>query len=175
MNSVTSPSHAFGNRPVMTAQEVPIDSASSTERRAVMTALSKAESAELAGPIQRHWPRLHIRDLRAPEIGLVMLRGRIGGDGAAFNLGEATVTRAVVELHSGYRGYGQRLGRQPTSARLAAVIDALWQDDTQRRLVESEIVAPIQRRLAAETSRTKAETAATKVDFFTLVRGDPDV
>ncbi len=139
-----------------------------------MAALAKAEPAELAGPIERYWPRLDIRDLRAPEVGLVMLRGRIGGDGAAFNLGEATVTRAVVELSSGHRGYGQRLGRQPATARLAAVVDALWQDEAERVRVESEIVAPIRRRLAVETSRTKAETAATKVDFFTLVRGDPD-
>jgi alpha-D-ribose 1-methylphosphonate 5-triphosphate synthase subunit PhnG len=158
----------------MAIQETPAEFVPSTARSAVMAALAKAEPEELTGPIKRYWPHLDIRDLRAPEVGLVMLRGRIGGDGAAFNLGEATVTRAVVELHTGYRGYGQRLGRQRTSARLAAVIDALWQDDTQRELVESEIVAPIQRRLAAETLRTKAETAATKVDFFTLVRGDPD-
>jgi alpha-D-ribose 1-methylphosphonate 5-triphosphate synthase subunit PhnG len=174
VKSVTSPSHVFGNRPVMVAQEAPKDSVSSTARLAVMAALAKAEPAELEGPVERLWPRLDIRDLRAPEIGLVMLRGRIGGDGAAFNLGEATVTRAVVELPGGYRGYGQRLGRQPLAARLAAIVDALWQDDTERARVESEIVTPIRRRLAVEASRTKAETAATKVDFFTLVRGDPD-
>jgi alpha-D-ribose 1-methylphosphonate 5-triphosphate synthase subunit PhnG len=158
----------------MSIQETPAESVPSTARSAVMAALAKAEPEELAGPIKRYWPHLDIRDLRVPEIGLVMLRGRIGGDGAAFNLGEATVTRAVVELPSGHRGYGQRLGRQPAAARLAAVVDALWQDDTERVLVEREIVTPIRRRLAAETSRTKAETAATKVDFFTLVRGDPD-
>jgi alpha-D-ribose 1-methylphosphonate 5-triphosphate synthase subunit PhnG len=139
-----------------------------------MAALAKAEPEELAGPIGRHWPGLDIRDLRAPEIGLVMLRGRIGGDGSAFNVGEATVTRAVVELPGGFRGFGQRLGRQPIAARLAAVVDALWQDDNERERVEAAIIAPIRRRLAAEQARTKAETAATKVDFFTLVRGDPD-
>lgn len=146
----------------------------SIERRTVMATLARANAEELAGPIARHWQTLDIRDLRAPEIGLVMVRGRIGGDGAAFNLGEATVTRAVVELPGGYRGYGQRLGRQPMAARLAAVVDALWQDNAERARVESEIVAPIRHRLAAEISRSKAQTAATKVDFFTLVRGDPE-
>lgn len=158
----------------MVSQGLQTDSGSSSARRTVMAALSSAELTELSGPIERNWPRLEIRDLRAPEIGLVMLRGRIGGDGAPFNLGEATVTRAVVELPGGFRGYGQRLGRQPVAARLAAVIDALWQDDTERAQIEREIVAPIRRRLAIKTLRTKSETAATKVDFFTLVRGDPD-
>ena len=37
-------------------------------------------------------------ELRAAETGLVMLRGRIGGDGDPFNLGEATVTRAAVQI-----------------------------------------------------------------------------
>jgi alpha-D-ribose 1-methylphosphonate 5-triphosphate synthase subunit PhnG len=174
VKSVTGSSHDFGNHPHMESQDPPSIPVSFAARRTVMAALAKAEAVELAEPIRRHWPSLDIRDLRAPETGLVMLRGRIGGDGAAFNLGEATVTRAVVELPGGYRGYGQRLGRQPEAARLAAVIDALWQDEDQRDRVQREIVAPICRRLVAETARTKAETAATKVDFFTLVRGDPD-
>ena len=56
-----------------------------------------------------------------------MLRGRAGGDGAPFNVGEATVTRAIVELPSGERGYGHILGRDAERARLAAILDALWQ------------------------------------------------
>jgi alpha-D-ribose 1-methylphosphonate 5-triphosphate synthase subunit PhnG len=158
----------------MVSSESRPDLASIDARRAVMAAVARAETAELSNPIARLWSDLDIRDLRAPEIGLVMLRGRMGGDGAAFNLGEATVTRAVVELPGGLRGYGQRFGRQVEAARLAAVVDALWQDDAERIKVEAEIVAPIRRRLAAERARTAAETAATKVDFFTLVRGDPD-
>ncbi|MGL4635450.1 MAG: phosphonate C-P lyase system protein PhnG [Beijerinckiaceae bacterium] len=146
----------------------------SVARQSAMATLARAELQELAEPIERHWNNLDIRDLRAPEIGLVMVQGRIGGDGAAFNLGEATVTRAVVELPGGFRGYGQRLGRDIRSTRLAAVVDALWQDDAQRSKVETAILHPIRNRLAAEATRSKAETAATKVDFFTLVRGDPD-
>jgi alpha-D-ribose 1-methylphosphonate 5-triphosphate synthase subunit PhnG len=139
-----------------------------------MAVLARASLDELSAPVARLWPALDVRDLRAPEIGLVMLRGRMGGDGAAFNLGEATVTRAVVELPGGLRGYGQRLGRQPAAARLAAIVDALWQDGNERERVEAEIVAPVRRRLAAEKFQDMTETAATRVDFFTLVRGDPD-
>ena len=50
-------------------------------------------------------------ELRAAESGLVMVRGRIGGDGAPFNLGEATVTRATVRLASGEVGFAYVLGR----------------------------------------------------------------
>jgi alpha-D-ribose 1-methylphosphonate 5-triphosphate synthase subunit PhnG len=139
-----------------------------------MAAFARARTSELAEPVSRLWPDLAARDLRAPEIGLVMLRGRIGGDGAAFNLGEATVTRAVVEIAGGYRGYGQRLGREPATARLAAVADALWQNEQERARVEAEIVAPIRNRLAAESLQAKSEAAATKVDFFTLVRGESE-
>ena len=101
-----------------------------------------------------------------------MLRGRAGGDGAPFNVGEATVTRAIVELPSGERGYGHILGRDAERARLAAILDALWQRRDQRAEVEAEALAPIAARLAAERAKTDAETAATRVNFFTLVRGE---
>lgn len=137
-----------------------------------MALLARATELELAEPLARNWPELPVRELKKPEIGLVMVRGRTGGDGAAFNLGEATVTRAVIELAGGQRGYGQMLGRKPTLARLAAIADGLWQDQNEQPLVERDILAPIRLRLAREKARTSAETAATRVDFFTLVRGD---
>jgi alpha-D-ribose 1-methylphosphonate 5-triphosphate synthase subunit PhnG len=143
-------------------------------RQAAMAAFARATPDEIAEPVARLWGSVAARDLRAPEIGLVMLRGRIGGDGASFNLGEATVTRAVVEIAGGFRGYGQRLGREPATARLAAIADALWQDENERGRVEAEIITPIRNRISAERLLTKSEAAATKVDFFTLVRGDSE-
>lgn len=137
-----------------------------------MGLLARAEPDELSRPLARLWPNLKVQELRKPEVGLVMLRGRIGGDGAPFNIGEATMTRAVVEISGGDRGFGQVLGRKPDLARMAAIIDAVAQRAADHQLVASEIVAPIARRLAAEKARTAAETAATKVDFFTLVRGE---
>jgi alpha-D-ribose 1-methylphosphonate 5-triphosphate synthase subunit PhnG len=139
-----------------------------------MALAARAREAELAEPLARHWPDLQVRELKAPEIGLVMVRGRMGGDGAPFNLGEATVTRAVVEIGTGHRGHGQMLGRKPKLARLAAIADALWQDEAARPLVEDEVLRPIRQRLDAERAAADAETAATRVDFFTLVRGDPE-
>ncbi len=137
-----------------------------------MAVFSRAETHELAGPINRLWPSLIVRDLKAPETGLIMLRGRMGGDGRTFNLGEATMARAIVELADGRRGYGHVLGRDQSRARLAAIADALWQGAADHDLVEREIVAPVSARLTHENARQRAEAAATKVDFFTLVRGE---
>ena len=141
-------------------------------RRIAMSVLARAETSELSGPIGRFWPGLQARDLKAPETGLIMLRGRMGGDGKAFNLGEATIARAVVELADGRRGYGHVLGRDQVRARLAAIADALWQGAADQEIVEREIIAPVSARLTHERARKRAETAATKVDFFTLVRGE---
>jgi alpha-D-ribose 1-methylphosphonate 5-triphosphate synthase subunit PhnG len=137
-----------------------------------MAVFSRAEARELRDPITRHWPHLEVHDLQPVKAGLVMLRGRIGGDGRVFNLGEATMVRAVVEFNDGRRGYGHVLGRDGERARLAAIADALWQNDKDRGLVEREIVAPISARLTHAKSRKRSEAAATKVDFFTLVRGE---
>lgn len=141
-------------------------------RAVVMSLLARATADELQKPLQAHWPNLAFTPVRAPETGLVMLRGRMGGDGAPFNLGEATVTRAVVELATGERGYGQFLGRDKARAEQAALIEALAQRKADREMVEREVLAPIRQRLAEEAQKKRAETAATRVDFFTLVRAE---
>jgi alpha-D-ribose 1-methylphosphonate 5-triphosphate synthase subunit PhnG len=110
-------------------------------------------------------------ELRPPETGLVMLRGRIGGDGSPFNLGEAPVTRAAVRIASGEVGFSYILGRDAKKARLCAICDALWQS-RHRASVERWVLAPIQARLEAARAAERAQTAATRVDFFTLVRGE---
>lgn len=115
---------------------------------------------------------LGIAPVRGPEIGLVMLRGRIGGGGSSFNLGEASVTRASVRLASGEIGHAMILGRDAEKARLAAAFDAAWQNRAMRGRIEAEIVAP-SLALEADADRLRAEEAeATRVDFFTMARGE---
>ena len=67
-------------------------------------------------------PQLRCEFLRRPETGLVMLRGRAGGTGQAFNLGEASVTRCSVRLSDGQVGTGYVLGRDQRKAELVAVL-----------------------------------------------------
>ena len=131
--------------------------------RATILELEEAVRALHDGPVD---------DVRRPETGLVMLRGRTGGDGAPFNFGEATVTRAAVRVAGdGPVGLSYILGRDIARARAAATIDALWQAGRHDE-VEAVLLGPVRTRLAAEDAAAAARTAATRVDFFTMVRGE---
>ena len=141
-------------------------------RRAAMGLLARATLAELEAGLAAFDETGGAHEVRRPQTGLVMLRGRIGGTGAPFNLGEATVTRAAVRLPSGEVGHAYLLGRDAGRARLAALADALWQQPFARERLEAAILAPVRRRLEAQAAVQDARTAATKVDFFTLVRGE---
>ena len=141
-------------------------------RRTAMAILAAVPAAEF----RRCWNEAAIaaeaETLRGPEIGLVAVRGRIGGGGAPFNVGEATVTRATVRLATGEVGHAYLLGRDGERARLAATIDALLQRAETAGEVEERVLAPLRALQAAEENRRRAETAATKVDFFTVARGE---
>ena len=142
------------------------------ERKAVMATLAQASGDDIA----RLWGEAGLTSeaelLRGPETGLVTVRGRIGGGGAPFNLGEVTVTRATVRLASGSVGHAQALGTDREKARLCAIFDALWQEEATKGFVEDRLLSPISSRIAAEAGLKAEETAATRVDFFTMVRGD---
>ena len=116
-----------------TASESPSPNGDATAwRRDAMALLVEGETAELAGLLNAVGELPVHEDIRRAECGLVMVRGRIGGDGAPFNLGEATVARAAVRLASGEVGFGYVLGRDCEKARLAALCDALLQSDRYR-------------------------------------------
>jgi len=156
--------------PIETTSPIAGAETSAAARREVMALAAKATPYELRAV--RDLAPAGVVDLRAPEVGLVMLRGRIGGSGGPFNLGEATVARAAVRLPSGATGFGHVLGRDRAKARDAALVDALWVEGTARERLEREILTPLAARIARDETRRSAEVAATRVDFFTLVRGD---
>lgn len=144
------------------------------QRRGAMAVLAQAQANDIARGLKIVGGDVAFTDARPAEIGLVMLRGRIGGGGAPFNIGEATVTRAAVRLASGETGFGYVLGRDREKARLAALCDALWQVDAKRQPVEDHIIAPLRQQQLERRALARAQTAATRVDFFTLVRGEDD-
>jgi alpha-D-ribose 1-methylphosphonate 5-triphosphate synthase subunit PhnG len=141
-------------------------------RRVAMAVLARAPADELKRLWYASGLAADVEDIRAPETGLVTVRGRIGGGGASFNLGEATVTRATVRLASGEIGHAYALGRDREKVRLAAALDALWQKPEMRPEVERRVIGPLSERLATDDARRRAETAATRVEFFTMVRGE---
>ncbi|MNO66251.1 Alpha-D-ribose 1-methylphosphonate 5-triphosphate synthase subunit PhnG [compost metagenome] len=126
--------------------------------------------------LERHWQALALdcqhRALRGPEIGLAMLRGRVGGRGNAFNLGEMTVVRASVVLDDGTLGHGWVAGRDRRHAELIALLDACAQKPEWAARIDHELLQPLEAELAARHAETSRKAAATRVDFFTLVRGD---
>jgi alpha-D-ribose 1-methylphosphonate 5-triphosphate synthase subunit PhnG len=140
-------------------------------RKAAMAVLAHSKAADIARHLDAVALPAH-ENLREAEDGLVMVRGRIGGDGAPFNLGEATVSRAAVRLATGEVGFGYTLGRDRDKARMIALCDALVQSDEFAGAVEEKILAPLRATIVSRQSRKAAETAATRVDFYTLVRGE---
>ncbi|MCC6008559.1 MAG: phosphonate C-P lyase system protein PhnG [Rhodobacteraceae bacterium] len=110
--------------------------------------------------------------LRAPEIGAVMLRGRMGAVGASFNLGELTVTRCALRLEeTGAVGHALVSGRDVAKAEVAALVDALMQTEVAAGLREG-LLAPLQAEENAARTARAARAAATRVEFFTLARGE---
>lgn len=137
-------------------------------RRDWMSVLAKATPARLADLM----PDLPPHDmLRPPEIGAVMLQGRIGGTGAPFNLGEMTVTRCSVRLAGGAVGHACVQGRDKGHATRAAVADALMQTDAAQK-IDSDVLKLLRSEGAAKREGRAAKAAATRVEFFTMVRGE---
>lgn len=141
-------------------------------RKTAMAAFARASEDQLRKLGQAAGLPLDAELLRGPETGLVTVRGRIGGGGAPFNTGEATVTRATVRLPSGQIGHAYALGRDKEKVRIAAILDAAWCSPETREIVEIKVVTPLVRTAAEADAKRRAETAATKVDFFTMVRGE---
>ncbi|CDP50924.1 PhnG protein [Devosia sp. DBB001] len=150
--------------------EASLKSERDAERQWVMAALAAAPTRALAQIWDAWADKPQTQRVRGPETGLVMVRGRTGGGGSPFNLGEATVTRATVRLSTGEIGHSYALGRDGEKAVVAATLDALWQTGARQRVMDA-VVALEQAALDADEQR-RAETAATRVNFFTMVRGE---
>jgi alpha-D-ribose 1-methylphosphonate 5-triphosphate synthase subunit PhnG len=141
-------------------------------RQELMQICAQATEAELAAALDALVPRPAATDVRPTESGLIMLRGRIGGSGAPFNFGEATVTRATVRLSTGEIGFSYLLGRAGMRARLAAILEAAAQRPEYRRAILRHLILPVSERAARERQVMREEAEATRVEFFTLVRGE---
>lgn len=141
------------------------------ERRRWLAVLARASRAELEEAVAGQQPMLAAQPVRPPETGMVMVRGRVGGTGDAFNLGEVTVTRCALRL-AGTLGVGYTLGRDKGKAELIATLDALLQDSGRRTRLLREVVEPLQRRQTAARDAASGAAASSRVEFFTMVRGE---
>lgn len=139
-----------------------------TPRQHWMAVLARAGAAELSTLLETLPPLPGYHRLRGPEAGLVMLRGRTGGAGAAFNVGEMTVTRCTVRTDDGLTGHAYIAGRDERQAELAALLDAMLQDPTRHDAVRHAIITPLAEAQQRRRDRDARKAAATKVDFFTM-------
>ena len=144
---------------------------SAQDRKGWMSLLASADEARLAELWQGYGVDPVFDWLRAPEAGGVMVRGRMGGSGAPFNLGEMTVTRCALALADGTAGHGYVQGRSKAKAEIAAKIDALMQTAAADDL-RATVLTPLAAEQAAKKEARAAKAAATKVEFFTMVRGE---
>jgi alpha-D-ribose 1-methylphosphonate 5-triphosphate synthase subunit PhnG len=143
-----------------------------TARQHWMSLLASAKPARLETLFPRDgFPRFVY--LRKPETGLVMLRGRVGGIGSPFNMGEATVTRCSIRLENGAVGHAFVMGRSHPQAVTAAICDALLQGPDNGD-VARDVLAPLAEERAERERDFARQNAATKVDFFTVARGEDD-
>jgi len=135
-----------------------------------MGALARADRATLEAAWRDLPARPGYRALRQPEIGLAMVRGRMGGTGRRFNLGEMTVARAAIVTDQGTAGFGYVAGRDLRHAELAALFDALLQDDAHRPMLMAALIEPLERAAATRHAARTDAVQASKVEFFTMVR-----
>lgn len=141
-------------------------------RQQWMGTLAKADSQQLLSLWQKLGLEPEYQFIRKPEIGLTMVRGRTGGSGAAFNLGEMTLCRCAVRLCSGTLGVSYIAGRNSQHAIVAALADALLQEDDSHDQLQTQLIAPLADAQQQLRNNREAQAADTKVDFFTLVRGE---
>lgn len=142
----------------------------SSQRQRWLALLARTDEQELTSCLEGLTPPPDYELLRAPEVGLVMVRGRAGGTGRRFNLGEMTVTRAALRLPDGTVGHGHVAGRARRRAKLVALFDALLQQGSYTETIRLRLLDPVARRRDSQRERVRRQAAATRVDFFTMAR-----
>jgi alpha-D-ribose 1-methylphosphonate 5-triphosphate synthase subunit PhnG len=141
------------------------------ERRHWMSVLARARLNELEAAWEERDDRPAFTWVRRPETGMSMVRGRAGGTGGPFNLGEMTVTRCALRLDDEILGVAYVRGRDHRQCELAAMFDAMMQDPERRDDVEARVIRPLERAQDDARQETKRKTAATRVEFFTMATG----
>lgn len=143
-----------------------------TQRSLWISTLAQSQYAELV----EHWQATELEPsyqvIRQPEIGLAQVRARMGSTGNSFNMGDVTITRAAVKLDTGEMGYSYLCGRNKPHAELAAVIDGMLQSSVHHQALINQIIEPLAALKFERDQQRAKEVATSKVDFFTLVRGE---
>ena len=157
----------------MTSQTSPPQPASTNQARQTwLSVLARASVAQLEGALPQDGTLAPITTVRPAEVGMVMLRGRVGGTGNPFNLGEASVARCAVRLGDGPLGVGYVLGRDKRRAEMVAIFDALLQDPVHHAAMHDKLISSLAQSQSQARALQHDAVAQSKVEFFTFVRGE---
>ena len=109
--------------------------------------------------------------LKGPEVGLLMINGRIHSTGRPFHLGEVSLTKCVLRDDQGLLGYGHIIGRNKQQAKAIALFDLALQrnDSAEAALIRLNAWKEDVAEIDAMESEAVEET---RVDFLTMVRGE---
>ena len=143
-----------------------------SQRQQNLSVLAKASLATML----EYWQQINVdatfEFLKKPEVGMAMVRAQAGAGCENFNMGEMTMTRCVIRLDSDEIGYGFVAGRSKKKSELIAVIDACWQKDSLQKIIEEKIIEPLYALQVNRAQKTSENTKTSKVNFFTMVRGE---
>jgi alpha-D-ribose 1-methylphosphonate 5-triphosphate synthase subunit PhnG len=141
-------------------------------RQRWMSVLAKSSVEELEEAYERVGETVEYHLLRKPETGLIMVRGRARDSGTQFNLGEMTVTHCTLETEKGTIGTACVMGCNHRHAEMAALFDALLQESSWCSQLLETVISPIEQTYHKRKEMISKKTASTKVDFFTMIRGE---
>jgi alpha-D-ribose 1-methylphosphonate 5-triphosphate synthase subunit PhnG len=143
------------------------------KRKSWMSLLATSSQSDLLNLWEQKKIKVNYVWLRTPEIGSIMAQGRMGVTGDKFNIGEVTITRCSLKLNCGTIGHSYVQGRSKKKAEISALCDALMQTKMSKE-INKNIIIPLEKIKKDNKRKILSKAEATKVDFFTLVRGESD-
>ena len=143
------------------------------KRKSWMSLLATSSQSDLLNLWEQKKIKVNYVWLRTPEIGSIMAQGRMGVTGDKFNIGEVTITRCSLKLNCGTIGHSYVQGRSKKKAEISALCDALMQTKMSKE-INKNIIIPLEKIKKDNKHKILSKAEATKVDFFTLVRGESD-
>ena len=143
------------------------------KRKFWMSLLATSNQSDLLNLWEQKKIKVNYVWLRTPEIGSIMAQGRMGVTGDKFNIGEVTITRCSLKLNCGTIGHSYVQGRSKKKAEISALCDALMQTKMSKE-INKNIIIPLEKIKKDNKDKILSKAEATKVDFFTLVRGESD-
>ena len=143
------------------------------KRKSWMSLLATSSQSDLLNLWEQKKIKVNYVWLRTPEIGSIMAQGRMGVTGDKFNIGEVTITRCSLKLNCGTIGHSYVQGRSKKKAEISALCDALMQTKMSKE-INKNIIIPLEKIKKDNKRKILSKADATKVDFFTLVRGESD-